>query len=152
MHPQADHAKQELLFFVADDIDEAAAPEMQDLVADLAAKRRWSLGQPRFVDETDDSSTSSPDDLPIRTLGGVLQLYSTWPPEGAQLPKELDQASLDDVKALVASLISFSSKTGHEIEFELEGEPVGSIRGGEPDRMLREGFLGEWERSLLTGH
>lgn len=122
--------------------------EMERLVTKLAEKRVWSLGRPTFVDEVDDSS--SPDDVPIRTLGGVLEVYSTWPPEGARLPKELDQANLDDVKALVESLIAFSSKARHEIEFELAGEHVGSIRAGEPDRILREGFLGEWEQSLQT--
>jgi hypothetical protein len=148
MYPRANHPKQQLLFFVADDIDEATAREMERLVAELAEQHAWSLGPPTFVNEVDDSSVSSPEDLPIRTLGGILELYSMWPPEGAQLPKELDQANFDDVKTLVASLIAFSSRTGHELDLELAGEPVGSIRGGEPDRILREGFLGEWEQSL----
>jgi hypothetical protein len=146
--PRADLPIQELLFFVADDFDNVTAREMEQTIGELAHQHSWSLSAPIFVNEVDDSSISAPEDLPIQTLGGILRVYSAWPPEGEALPKDLDRANFDDVKTLVEALAAFSSKTGHEIAFELKGEHVGTIRLGKPDRLLQDGFLGEWERSL----
>jgi hypothetical protein len=46
----------------------------------------------------------------------------------------------------------FSADSGVDIGFELDGEAVGWIEGGEADESLAVGFIGEWESHLESRH
>ena len=81
-------------------------------------------------------------------MGGILELYSGWPPWGERLPPEIDRAQLEEVETVIDALSEFSAQTGLPIEFELEGDSVGSIVRGTPDESLAETLLGEWRKSL----
>lgn len=141
------HPKQRLVFYISDDIvDENDVVEMHDLVTDLAASRDWVVGPPIFVNE----SQADVEAGELRTVGGFFELFSALPPWGNALPKETDRAHFDEVKATIDALAALSEKTGHEIAFELDGAQIGWIEKGAIDNSLREGLLGEWERSFRT--
>ncbi len=143
----ADHPIQRLLFFVSDDLAEETTGQMQDLVSDIAGSRTWTIAPPAFVDEVEEPEDPAVD-LPVRTLGGVLDLYSALPPWGERLPEEVDRAHYEEVEAIVVALRHFSETSGHEVTFELDGTYVGIIKQGNPDRLLADGLLGEWRRHL----
>jgi hypothetical protein len=93
------------------------------------------LTAPEFVDETDDSSCTAPEDQPIRTVGIVLTVSA---------PNESPQTPLDDPTRLVTALARFSSERGTEFEMELDGEYIGDIKNGEASRSIKEGLLDTW--------
>ncbi len=54
-----EHAKQKLIFYVAQDLDQSIKSDVQQLVNELAASRVWSISPPSFVDEIDEGGGSS---------------------------------------------------------------------------------------------
>ena len=140
------HPKRMLLFFVAQDLDDAIRAKVRDFVLRLASLRHWVNGPPRFVNSRDEPSDASRGDLPVETVGGYLEIYSTLPPW--TLPRELEIQHLEEVAALVNALREFSGEQGLSIELELDGELVGAIDDGKMDRSLTEGLVGEWRRHL----
>ena len=142
----ADHPKQKLLFFVAQDVSDAVHTKVRDFVLKLALLRHWLNGAPRFVDVREEPLDVSRGDMPIETLGGYLEIYSALPPW--TLPRDIDRQHLDEVTALVAALSEFSRRHSLAFELELDGTFVGTITGGECDRSLSEGLLAEWRRQL----
>jgi hypothetical protein len=140
------HAKQRLLFYISDAIDrEDDVAAMHDLVNQIAASREWVIGPPVFLNESEEDAEAGS----LRTVGGFLELYSTLPPWGDALPREVDREHFDEVKAIISALAAFSKRTGHEIAFELDGAQIGWIENGVVDNSLREGLLEEWEKSLM---
>lgn len=113
---------------------------MEAAISSLAGSRAWVIEGPRFVNET--LEPESPEDYPIQTVGGYLELFSAWPPWGNRLPREIDKAQLTDVESVIDAMIIFSKGTAKEIAFELDGTQVGWISNGEPDRGIREGVSG----------
>ena len=141
-----DHPKQRLLFFVSQNADESLRRQTKALVLDLANRKSWVNGPPRFVDEWETPSPAS-GDAAIETLGGYIELYSAVRPWS--LKRGVDQAHLEEVEDLVAALQALSLKNAVCVEFELDGKFVGAIENGIPDRLLEEGLLGEWRRNLI---
>lgn len=128
-----DHPRQQLLF-IAFDGDERL---LEGVLEEVSAARAWTLGPPELVDLEDEEHAA-----------GILKLYSAQPPWGELLPEEVDRAQLDEATLLVERLTRFSAEQGVELEFELDGETVGSIDRGVVSRDLAEGLLGEWRRTL----
>jgi hypothetical protein len=140
------HPKQRLLFFVAQDIDATIRRRVEEFVSNLATLRVWINGPPQLVSTVEEPEDASRGDLPIETLGGILELYSALPP--LKLPRDLDLQHLAEVSRLVSELREFSREHGLAFELELDGVHVGSIVDGRPDRLVEEGLLGEWRRQL----
>jgi hypothetical protein len=142
-----DHPKQKLLFYIYSDFDESAVEALRDHILKLDKGRSWVLSGPAFVNFTDEP-TNKELDRGIRTVGGVIEIYSGLPPWNAKLPVEIDRALFNDVKAIVESMVHFSRERGVDIGFELDGVDVGWIVNGILDELLQEGLLGEWRRSV----
>ena len=141
---QPNHPQQRLLFFIAGTPTPEMVAAMEKAIHDLTQSRSWVIGPPEFVDETLPPQETG--EQPVRTVGGFLSLYSALPPN--QLPFETDKAHLAEVSGLMESLRGFSSATRCSIEFELDDVFVGVIESGDMDETLREGFIGEWRRTL----
>lgn len=137
-----EHPKQTLLFYVAQDFGDELPPMVERVVAEIARGRDWLIEPPQFLDELHASDLGTP----VRTVGGVLMVYSAQP--GAPLPVDADRQHLEEVTWLVEALRQFSSEHSLAIEFELDGTFVGSVEDGQIDRTLVEGLLGEWRREL----
>jgi hypothetical protein len=136
MHSEVafDHPKQRLLFYIAQDFKDDLAPKIQRVVAEIARGRDWLIGPPMFMDELHASNLGTP----VRTVGGVLEIYSTLAPW--ELPVDVDRQHLNEVTWLIEALRRFSAEQNLAIEFELEGTFVGSIEDGKMDRTLAEGY------------
>lgn len=81
-------------------------------------------------------------------VGGVVEIYSGYPPWGDRLPLEVDRAQLDEVRCTIAALSDFSREYDREIAIEYGGELIGTIVAGAPHPTLTEGLLGPWEQQL----
>ncbi|QGZ65105.1 hypothetical protein [Paraburkholderia acidisoli] len=138
-----EYARQRLLFFVAQDVDDEIAAAVKQTVHDLAAAT-WLLAPPVFVDRVDDARSTSVD-TEDRTVGGALEILGT---AANTLPKDLDAATFADVDRVVQAVRALSAQWSLEVEFELDGACVGAIEDGVLDRSLAEGLLGEWRRHL----
>ena len=128
----------QLLAFVDDEIDEALVAEIRTAIADAANDRPWSVRPPEFVDDNDDA----------RTVGCVLYLPASRDERGHPVAVELDAASLDDTKALVALLAPISRRRNIDIGFELDGDSAGWLLNGEPDAGLATGLIAAWEAHI----
>jgi hypothetical protein len=106
-----DHPIQSFLFYISDDVDEAAMRKMRELVEKLAKTRKWIIGPPQFVDSKEEPADSSRDEA-IRTVGAILRVYSALPPWGDSLPPEVDRTHLEEVESIIETLSRFSSTTG----------------------------------------
>ncbi|MBA3458804.1 MAG: hypothetical protein H0T46_02505 [Deltaproteobacteria bacterium] len=142
-----DHPQINLLFAIDGEPSDADARAMQDLVEALVSSKEWTLSPPEFVNEEDDSS-DDPEDKPIITVGGVMRLYSSFPPWDDKVPAAVDRAQYDEVVEIVERLTEFSLSRGVDIVFEYDGEVVGKIRKGLANDSLSDGLLGEWGRTL----
>lgn len=130
-----DRRPEQLLAYFSDDFDDDDVSAMGDLAVELAATGEWTVAPPAFVDETDDSSSTQPDDEPIRTVGAVLPLTYDGGPT----------APVRDLTAFVDALVAFSVAREVPFELELDGTFVGEIRDGAPDALIRDGLLATWE-------
>src|SRR5579862_8997899 len=72
----SDHPKEQLLFFVAQDVSDPVRAQVRDFILNLASMRRWLNGPLQFVNECEEPADASRGDLPIETLGGYLDIYS----------------------------------------------------------------------------
>lgn len=131
-------AKQKLIFYVAQDLDQSIRSNVQQLVNEVAASRIWSVTPPSFIDEIDESGTE--------VVGGILEIYSALPPN--LLPIEMDSKNLDDVEALVGAVKKLSENESLSFEFQLDTTFVGAIEDGVIDRVLLDGLLVPWRNHL----
>lgn len=146
-----DHPQLTLLFAIdadADDITEDAIDAMRAAIASLASSRSWTIAPPEFIDEEDNSSSTQPGDQPIVTVGGFVQLYSSFPPWGERLPTTVDRAQYEEAKAIVDAMATYSREKQLDLVFEYEDEAIGYIERGAPDEGLTVGLLAEWDRVL----
>lgn len=135
-----DHPKQNLIFYVAQDLDQSIRSDVHQLVSELAASRVWSIAPPTMVDEIDENG--------LEVVGGTLEIYSALPPE--KLPHDVDLKNLEEVEALIHAVRELSEKGSISFEFQLGATYVGSIEDGVIDRVLQEGLLAPW-RNYLSG-
>ena len=140
-----DNPIQQFIFFIVSDVSEEDIRKIETLIKEISLSRKWVVGPPQFVNEIEEPENLEVDE-PIRTLGGVLEIYSALPPN--QLPHEIDQKHYEEVKAIINKLIEFSKKIDCEIECELDGVHVGTIDNGQADNLITDGLLGEWEAGL----
>jgi hypothetical protein len=120
---------------VDDEIDEALAADIRDAFTGAAQQRAWSLGPPEFVYSGNDD----------RTLGCVLALHPARDEHDTPVAVDLDEASLNDTKALVALLAPISLRRHVVIGIELDGDSTGWLLNGEPDASLAVGLIAAWE-------
>jgi hypothetical protein len=141
----AEHPKQKLIFFVAQDVDEETRTLVKQMLSNIEASRSWLIGPPKFIDTLEDVG-SRLEDVPDETVGGIHELYSALPPN--DLPREIDALQLEEVEKIVDCVMRFSLEKGVEFEFELDGRYVGRIEDGVIDKTLAQGFLAEWRKHL----
>jgi hypothetical protein len=135
--------RDELLFYLSDDIDAAMVDRMRLLVHGLAQVRSWQIGPPVFIDETEGPSTG--EDAPVRTVGGVLTIAKpTKEPTG----RAAERAHYDEVATVVEALRAMTAECHTEVELQLGRVYVGDIREGVISRTLQIGLLDEWARLL----
>ncbi|WP_017530286.1 hypothetical protein [Pseudomonas fluorescens] len=133
-----EHAKQKLIFYVAQDLDQSIKSDVQQLVNELAASRVWSISPPSFVDEIDEGGEE--------VVGGMLEIYSALQPN--ILSTDMDSKNLDEVEELISAVRDLSEREGLSFEFQLDTTYVGSIDDGVIDRALLEGLLVPWRDNL----
>ncbi len=139
MHAMSlDHAKQKLIFYVAQDLDQSIKSNVQQLVKELAASRVWSIAPPSLIDEIDENG--------LEVVGGMLEVYSALPP--SMLPRDVDSKNLEEVEELIGAVRDLSEKVSISFEFQLDATYVGSIEDGVIDRVLQEGLLAPWRDNL----
>lgn len=97
---QLKFAKQKLIFYVAQDLDQTIRSNVEQLVNEVAASRIWSVTPPSYIDEIDENGAE--------VVGGILEIYSALPPN--ILPIEMDSKNLDDVEALVGAVKNYLKK------------------------------------------
>jgi len=133
-----EHAKQKLIFYVAQDLDQSIKSDVQQLVNELAASRVWSISPPSFVDEIDEGGEE--------VVGGMLEIYSALQPN--ILSTDMDSKNLDEVEELISAVRDLSEREGLSFVFQLDTTYVGSIDDGVIDRALLEGLLVPWRDNL----
>ena len=136
----------DLIFYLDGTVDADDSEAVATLIARLRQEHSWTLGPPQMVDEVDDYCPY-PEDKPIRTLGGALELYVTTF-DGRYVDRDVDAAHLAEVSVLMDELSEFSKLSGHDIVLELGGKYVGEIESGVPNPNLRIGLIEEWQRAL----
>jgi hypothetical protein len=141
-----EHQKQKLLFFLAQDVDDHDRKLLREMIERMSTSRSWVIGAPEFIDITENSETE-PGDIPVETVGGVHEIYSTSNPN--KLPAEIDAQHLDEVEYIVDSVRQLSQEHRFEFEFELDGQYVGTIDNGRINATLQIGLIEEW-RSHVT--
>lgn len=129
-----------LCFYIAQDVEEPDAAALQLALMGIADAIDWSIGPPQLLVSVDAEDGS--------LLGGRLDLYSARPP--TILPLEMDRRNLAEVELLIDALRELSQRRGFPLEFELDGEYVGSIEDGELDLSLRAGLLEPWRDHLVS--
>jgi len=142
MNTPSDHPVQQFSFVVIEEYSPEARALLDETVRPLGEQRSWVLGPPCLFEEGDGVET--PDDEEI--LGGYLDIYSALRP--IQLPREVDEAHLEEVTLLVDALTAYSLEHHLTVEFELDGTFVGSVTDGVQDKCLRIGLLEEWRKGL----
>lgn len=141
---QEAYPRQRLLFYVSQDTDDEIVSTVRETLRDLSGKHVWLLEPPVFIDIVDEAQ-SDEGDLPVRTVGGALDILAV---DGGKLSRGRDAATFADVDRFVQAVKVLSAKHSLEVEFELDGVYVGAIDNGEFDKSLTEGLLGEWRRHL----
>jgi hypothetical protein len=135
-----EYPKVMLLGYVEDEVGPGTVARLEQLVAELVqAREDWADEPPEFVDNVDSAG--------VRTCGVLLWLTDMQASEAVTV-SEVDRRELADVKAVVDALAGFSGRTGLTIGFEYGGDSAGWIEAGQPDELIREGLIGEWERCL----
>lgn len=130
-----------LLGYVDGEVAPDTAAALERLVAQLLGSREWAGATPEFVDKIDSAA--------VRTCGMVLWLTDVRASDEPEtVSAELDRHELADAKAVVDALAGFSAHTGLTVGIEYGGESVGWIEAGRPDKGIREGLIGEWERQI----
>lgn len=132
----------DLLIYLSDRITDADAAAIESLAQQVASAREWAVSPPVFIDDTDASSCSRPEDVPIRTVGIGIEL-----PTG-DAPRALSAAGLGDLEWLLQVVSQLSASRQLELEVQLNGEMVGVVRDGIQSRALREGLIEPWRTTL----
>jgi hypothetical protein len=140
-----DHPKLQLLFFVAQGVNERIRSDVKAFVAELATSRQWLVGPPSFADSRDEEVDES-EGPPLDAVGGFIEIYSAYPPW--TLPREIELQHLEEVTTLLTALETFSQERALSFEIAFDNEIIGYVENGSMDEGLAEVFLGEWRRGL----
>ena len=130
-----DQMAQQLLAYLSGDYSEADVAGLRTLQTELASVGPWTSGPPEFVDQIEEDSRTQAEDEPVRTVGILLMVE-----ERGRSP----ETPASEPKRLVDAVAQFSKTHSVEFEFQLDSTYVGQVRGGTPDRLLREGLLDAW--------
>ena len=141
-----DHPKQGFCFFVEGEFDREISEKLDLLIENLAAAKTWTIGPP--IPTYDPASADVSGSHEPMTTGGMLELYSAWPPWNQFLPRDVDIAQFHECEALIEALCPFSREHNLEIAFQLDQTQVGWIENGKVDRLLTQGLLTEWRKAL----
>ena len=128
-----ERSPKQLLAYFSGDFTEDDVIAVRELALTLAAIGVWMVASPIFVNTTDDSSCTRPEDEPIRTVGIALPLANG---DGSTAP-------VQDLTALVDALAEFSRERNVDFEMELDGTFVGAIEHGVPDQLIQVGPAGD---------
>jgi hypothetical protein len=139
----SEHPKDVLLFYVAGRADESLVRSVGEMIDRLAQERAWVISPPYFVDQ-EEEMIDPETGRPVRTVGGLLEMYTAHGEWRRELPAEVDAAHFEECQSVVSRVADLSRASGAEFHFEFQGELVGVIQGGEADERLAEQFLGTW--------
>lgn len=126
---------QELLAYLSGEVTDEDLSAFRALVVGLESTRLWTYGPPQFVDETDATSCTRPEDSPIRTVGVVLVVSS---------PGEVPETPVAEAGDLIEFLSQYSADREQDFVLQLDNTYVGEIRNGVADTLVREGLLERW--------
>lgn len=140
-----DHPRLPLYFYVLETPSNDVLVALSKMIDELASKREWVIGPPEPAFEVDGDMPTEDRDAGLPT-GGVLQLYSAFPPH--IVPLDVDRQQLKEVEALVAAVWELSERHHATFEFMWQREVVGEVADGVIDRTLRVNFLDEWRKAL----
>src|SRR5450432_1625008 len=93
------HPKQVLLFYSTPTLTEDQARKLELGMQSLAIQREWTIDEPVCIDDQESE---------FPTTGVMLSLYSAHPPWGARLPRMMDRAQFEEVKAVVELLKEYT--------------------------------------------
>ena len=127
----------ELLAYLSDEFDDADVTAVHHLGEELRDAHSWKFEPPYFVDDTDDSSGTRPEDEPVRTVGLMLPL---------SLNGKDQDVPVTNLNVLIKGLARLSRSRHVEFEVQLDDDMVGEIVDGEVDEGIHEGLLATWER------
>ncbi|WP_054088061.1 MULTISPECIES: hypothetical protein [Pseudomonas syringae group] len=132
------YAKQKLIFYVAQDLDQSIRSSVQQLVSEVAASRTWSIAPPTFIDTIDEGGAE--------IVGGMLEVFSALQPNVLSIEK--DSKNLEEVEGVICAIRKLSEKERLSFEFQLDTTFVGAIDDGVIDRVLLEGLLVPWRNHI----
>jgi hypothetical protein len=126
---------QRLIAYMSADFTEGDVKALRATAEELAQAAPWTYMAPSFIDESDASSCTRPEDEPVRTIGVALVVSAAG---------EVPSTPLDEAQRFLESLAGFSHLWEVDMEVLLDDTYVGEIRCGVMDHLLREGLLDQW--------
>jgi hypothetical protein len=139
------HPTQSVRFLVLDGDSTAVFESLSSDIEKLAKKRNWLLGPPRLLEGVIHPEGLGPDE---GLVGAEIQVYSSLPPWGEELPKDVDEICFQEACDFVEWASASSLTNGCDLDFFLDDVFVGQVLRGKPDGLLAEGLLGEWRKHL----
>lgn len=139
-----DHPICRLFFLLVSDVSDALTITFEVMLGRLPGRRDWVIGSLQLVDYIDEL----PEGEEHHTYGGVLEMYSAFPPWDKQLPKAIDASHFEEVSLIVDELRHFTRNFNCAFVLQLDRTQMGYIRNGEVDRSIRDGLIDEWKKAL----
>ena len=129
---------QYLYFYIFGEIFEKFVDEFSKNFEEFVQSREWTIAPPKLFLKDDDD-----DDNFI--IGGEFKTQILWTKD---VKREVEMNHYSDVKGIIEFLTEYSYRYSAEIEFELDGENIGSISSGDPCELISIALLEEWEKQL----
>jgi len=129
---------QYLYFYIFGEIFEQFVDEFSKNFEEFAQSREWTIASPKLFLKDDDDD----DDF---IIGGEFKTQILWTKD---VKREVEMNHYSDVKGIIEFLTEYSYRYSAEIEFELDGENIGSISSGDPCELISIALLEEWEKQL----
>jgi hypothetical protein len=128
------------------DVSDALAVTFEVLLGRLPDRRAWVISSPQLVDYIDELPGGEQ-----HNYGGVLEMYSAFPPWDKQLPKSVDASHFEEVSLILDELCRLTKQFNCTIVLQLDRTQMGYIRNGELDRSIQIGLIDEWKKALDRG-